>query len=241
MSGKDIQITRRSVGGNKTLLWALGGVVVLLVIVLVYLLSSTTLFVGEPTSDLERDRQLLLEGLKSNPDDPAVLITLAEVEFDLGKTGDSFEHGSKAAKLAPQDAPIQRRYAQLLIQDERYDEAMEILETLVLNAEDTGEIDVETQFLLGQIAREQGDTDLALKYLSVAVAGSPVAADIRLVYAGVLEEAGKDADAILQYQAVLKFIPDSAEAIAGLKRLGIEAEETSTTMPGGIPAPETTP
>ncbi|MHB1340769.1 MAG: tetratricopeptide repeat protein [Coriobacteriia bacterium] len=225
----------KRVGDRSTLLaWSLVGVIVLLAVAVGVLLNANSLFGGQPRSDLERDYDLLVDGLRENPDDPAVLMTLAEAEYDLGKTTDAFAHGVRAVEVAGESDGFRLRLSQLYIMDGRFDQAQQLLEAEL--ATESADTDSESYFLLGQVQRELGDLDAAVRSLAEAVRLTPVSADMRLVYAEALEEAEQIDEAIEQYQAALRFLPDSERAVAGLNRLGVEAEASTTaTMPGGIP------
>jgi tetratricopeptide (TPR) repeat protein len=211
-------------------------VIVLLAVVVGLLITSGSLFSDQPRSDLERDYQLLIEGLKQNPDNSAVLMTLAEVEYDLGKKTEAMGHAEKAVEVDPNSPGIQRRYAQLLIREERIDEARIVLEALLKDSDVTN--DAEVYFILAQIEREAGNLDTAIEHIDRAVRLQPVNGDMRIVYGGILEKAEKNDEAIEQYQEALRYLPNNEEAMAGLRRLGVEVEETTApVMPGGVPAP----
>jgi len=216
--------------------WALVAVISLLAVVIGLLVTSGSLFSTEPTSDLERDYQLLLEGLKANPENSAVLMSLAEVEYDLGKKADAMDHADKAVEVDPDNDAIQVRYSQLLIREERIDDARAVLEKLT---EDNDMLGDETVFfLLAQIEREAENYDTAIEHMSRAVELEPVNGDFRVVFGGIYEKADMKDEAIEQYEEALRFLPNNEEAMAGLRRLGVEVEETtSTVMPGGAPLP----
>lgn len=221
--------------GNQRLIWALLAVIVALAVLVVTLMSG--LFTDEVTSDRERDYRLLLEGLESNPENPAVLMTLAEVEYELGKTEEAFEHAEKAVEHAEGQATFFLRYAQLLIREDRIDEAKENLITANQLAQEGF---IEPKFLLAQVYANEGDTAQALQLIEEVLVVNPVAADIRVYYARVLEQDGQTDRAVEEYKNVLRFLPDNEEAIQALARLGVEWEPTDTTSPHGGDVPTET-
>lgn len=218
---------KRVISPQQAIPWILAGVAFLLVGVIAVLLASEGVFDSGPTSDAERDYLLLVEGLKKNPDDPAILMTLAEVEYDLGKKADAIAHAERAVKVAKDPEGWSVRLAALYIRDGQIEKAKAALETELKGGDGTN--DGEAYFLLGQVERDLGDIDAAIEALTKAVELMPVNADIRLVYAEVLEQAGKKQEAAVQFQAALKFLPGDERALAGLKRLGVEPEETTSS------------
>ncbi len=220
---------------NQRYIWVLAAVITALVVLIVYLTSG--LFVDEVTSDLERDYQLLLQGLETNPENPAVLMTLAEVAYDLGKTDEAFEYAEKALEFGGDQAAFQLRYGQLLIRAERIDEAKEAL--IVANELASGEF-TEPKFLLAQVYANEGENAQALLLLEEVLVVNPVAADVRVFYARVLEQDGQTDRAIEEYKTVLRYLPDNEESIDALARLGVEWETTGTAAPHGSEVPTAT-
>ncbi len=225
---------RRTDRGDLMTIGVLAGAIIVLVVVLGVLLSGV--LSDEPRSDAERDYELLLQGLKQHPDDPAVLMTLAEVEYELGKKGEAIAHAEKAVKVAGVTEGYRLRLAQLYILERRLEDAQEQIEAELKGKDTTS--DPEAHFLLGQVLRELGKVDDALDHLARACELEPVNADYRIVYAQTLETAGKEQEAIDQYREALRFIPDDPRAREGLERLGVKADETTgSAMPTGAPVP----
>lgn len=224
MSGRKPRV-KRVVSPQQATPWILAAVAVLLVGFIVALLASEGVFDAQPKSDAERDYLMLLKGLEQNPDDPAILMTLAEVEYDLGKKADAIAHAERAWKLTKQPEGYGARLAALYVRDGQLEKAKAALEGELKTGD--GSNDGEVYFLLGQVERELGNLDAAIKSLEKAVGIMPVSADVRLVYAEVLEQAGKKKEAAEQFQAALKFLPGNERALAGLKRLGVKPEEAT--------------
>ncbi len=220
---------RRVRGGTPPLVYALIGVVLFLIVVIAVLLFSDGFFSNEPKSQAERDYQLLLAGLKENPEDPAVLMTIAEVEMDLGKESEAREHAEKAWEFGSETPGIPFRYAQVMLQ-------LDDLEAAKKGVDKAIELDVqkgnaEPRFLLAQITRAEGDLEGAIVIMGEALEIGYMAADMRILYAEMLEEAGRTDEAIEQYKEALRYLPGDARAIDALERLGVTVEETETVNP----------
>lgn len=197
---------------------------------LVFLLVSGPLFSDGPTTDIERDYQLLVKGLAENPKDPAVLMSLAEVEYELGRTEDALKHAELALKYAEDGPYYNLRFATLMVREGELDRAVKSLEKEIELAEGA---DAEPYFLLAQVKSEQKEHDEAIELMQEGLGIEPNAADMRIVLGEIYERAGKTELAIGQFRAALKFLPDEQRAIDGLQRLGLSYEQTTTPDPHG--------
>ncbi|PKQ17162.1 MAG: hypothetical protein CVT67_01605 [Actinobacteria bacterium HGW-Actinobacteria-7] len=202
---------------TTVLTWAFLGTFIVVLAVIIGLLLTGTLFNTEPKTDTERDYQLLLDGLKRNPKNAALLMTLAETEWDLGRKGDARSHAEKAIANGAKESGIQLRYAQLMIKDNKLDIATKAVERELVVTEYKA---AEPYFLLAQIQAEQKKYDEAIKTMDKGLKIIPTAADMRVTYGEILEKADKKKRAIAQYTEALKYLPGNEDAIAGLKRLG---------------------
>ncbi|PKQ29967.1 MAG: hypothetical protein CVT60_02700 [Actinobacteria bacterium HGW-Actinobacteria-10] len=221
-----VRSTRRS---QSVIVWSLVGVVAMLVVSVTYLLLGGSLFSTTPQTDIERDYMLLTEALRTNPNDPAVLMTLAETEYELGKTADALEHGAKAVEVAPDTSGFAVRYAQLLLLEGEFDKAREQAEREI--ELDTDNNDAGARFILSQILFEAGETDAAIAMMEEGLAMDYTAADVRVVYGEMLAEAGEKERAITQFETALLFLPGNERAIQGLEALGVSYEATTTVDP----------
>lgn len=221
-----VRSTRRS---QSLIVWSLAGVVTLLIVAVVYLLLGGSLFGNTPQTDTERDYMLLTEALRTKPNDPAVLMTLAETEYELGKTADAMEHAAKAVKVAPEVPGYAVRYAQLLLLEGKLDKAREQAEREI--ELDKDETDAGARFILGQILFEAGETEEAIAAMEAGLAMDYTAADVRIVYGEMLAEAGEKDRAIAEFQTALLFLPGNTRAIDGLAALGVSYEATTTADP----------
>jgi len=220
---------KRIGGANKTVVWMLAGVAVVLVGALAYLVISSPLFSKEARTDADRDYMLLVEGAQKNPKDPAIQMTLAETEFRLGKKDDGLKRAARALKLAEEQAGYRTRYATLLVQVGELEKAKVVL---VEEIELAGEKDPEPHFLLAQVLSELGEDDAAIKTMESGLKLNPNAADMRIAFGRILENAKRKDDAIAQYQLALKYLPGDKAAIDALTRLGVTVEESTAPADG---------
>lgn len=212
---------------NTRLAVVLAGLIVVLVGVVVYLILGSPIFTSEPTTDAERDYQLLLEGLKKDPKNPAVLMTIAETEYLMGRKGQAMDHAEQAMKYGKDQKGLQIRYAQLLVQEKEYDKA---LKALKVEVELTDKASAEPYFLIAQVYAEKKDYKSALKNMKIGLGIAPQAADMRAVYADILVRSGKKKEGIEEYKEALKFLPNDPGIVAALKKLGVEVKETTSTV-----------
>ena len=218
---------RRVAGGPTPLMWALIAVIVALVVVIVVFLANSALF-NEPTA-VELARDEVLAALAEKPGDPNLMMMLAEIDYELGRTSEALDYGAQAATNASDTPTIHQRYAILLLKEERVEEAKTELESeLILNPQSA-----ESYFMLGQVERELGDIDAALAAFELALAIDPVNGDFRVLYAEALADAGRTDDAISAYESALEVLPDDERAIQGLAALGVTYEPTETVNPHG--------
>lgn len=224
---------RRKGGRQTTITYVLVGVAVLLVAAVAALLFTGDLFSSEPQTDAERDYQLLLKGLEKNPKDPAVLMTLAEAEFDLGKEREALGHARSAVVYAKEQPAYRLRYASLLLRVDDVETAKKMVQE---------EIDLKTKgdpepfFLMAQIERESGNLEEAEANIQKALDLVPTSADFIVVYGTILERQGKKDDAVAAYKGALKYLPDFQPALDGLKRLGVKPPESTESTAHSEPS-----
>lgn len=223
---RNLPKAHRRDGRNRVVGYALVAAVVLLVAVIGVLLAGGGLFTDEPSSDAERDYQLLLDGLKKKPNDPSVLMTLAETEYALGKKTDALEHAKRSVAKAGEQPAFRLRYAALLLQDGDKVEARKQAEAEIA-LETPG--DPEPFFLLAQIDRAEKKYREAQDNMEKGLAIEPMAADMIILYADILAESGNKEEAITQYKSALRFLPDDERAIRGLAALGVKVEPSTET------------
>ncbi len=122
---------------------------------------SGDLFDSQPDSQAERDYQLLVDGLSEDPENVAVLMTLAETEMDLGREAEAREHAEKAWELGADTPGIPLRYANVMVMLGENEAAVVALEKEI--ELDTLGNNVEPLFLLAQIQRDEGDLETAIE------------------------------------------------------------------------------
>jgi len=228
---------RSNRGGQRAVVWVLAGVVAALFAVIGMLLLGGPLFDDSPQSDLERDYALLTDALRSDPDNPAILITLAETEYELGRTGEALDHAAQAAEVSTSTPGFPVRYAQLLLLEGEYELAEQ---NARLEIElDTDEQNAGARFILGQILFESGQPEEAFEMMDAGLLIDYTAADMRIIYADMLAEAGEDDRAIEQYETALQFLPSDQRALDGLAALGVSYEATSNANPHETTGTET--
>lgn len=217
-------------GGRGPVIWVLAGAIVLLGVVLGVLILGGPLFSGQPRSGLDRDYEVLLNASRTDPDNPAVLMTLAEAQYDLGRERESLQSAAEAARIATSTAGIPLRYAQLLLlaKDLRGAEKWARKE---MSLESSAQPNAEARFVLGQVLFDEKKTNEALKVMSEGLALDPNAADVRVKYAEMLAASGKKKQAIDEFELALRFLPSDERAIRGLKGLGVSYEESATANP----------
>lgn len=220
---------RRVGGANATLAWVLVLAIMLLIGVLAILLYRGSMMTNRVTTDMERDYIILSKAAQDDPKNAAILMTLAETEYLLGKRDDAMSNAEKAVSLGGEQLGFRVRYATLLVQEGQLDEAVKQLEEEIELGKNK---DAEPYFLLAQIQLEQGD-DVGLKTMETALRIDPMAADMRATYAGVLEKAGKKDKAIAEYKAALKFLPGNQDIIDALARLGEKVDDAPAEDPHG--------
>lgn len=216
---------RRVGAADSRVMYALVGVAAVLIIAIGTILFGGPLFDNTPKTDTERDYDVLLKALSRDPKNVAVLMTLAETEYRLGKKTEALDHAKQGAELATSTAGIPMRYAQLLVQEGKLADAQKWTEAdLKLRKSN----DSEPRFLLAQILHDRGKTKEALAQMERGLKVSYQAADMRIVYAEMLADAGKKKDAEKQFREALRYLPDNERALKGLKDLGVSAEQTGT-------------
>lgn len=231
---------RRVGGTDQRLVQILIAVVGILIVAVAVILFGGPLFDDSPKTADERDIRLLINGLKSHPNDATVLMTLAETEYRLGKKADAMEHAAKAAKAGAKMVGIPRRYAQLLLQQDKLDDARKWAQTEI--GLDKAGTNIEARFLLAQILFKKGERKEALAMMKKALDADYMSADMRIVYAKMLAEAGKKKEAVAEYKEAMRFLPNDQRIVDGLAQLGVKVDKTekvSDPHGGKVPAGNT--
>lgn len=216
---------------ERRAVWILIAVVGVLLAAIGVLLFGGPLFDDSPNTDLERDYTQLLKGMQADPGNPAILMTLAETEYELGKKSDALDHAAKAIEVSDGAAGFPVRYAQLLLLEGDLGKAEEQARAEIKL--DTQETFAGPHFILAQILFEQDKVDEAIKEMEAGFVIDYTAADMRIVYAEMLAAAGERDRAVTEFETALRFLPSNQRAIDGLAALGVTYEATSTADPHG--------
>lgn len=224
---------RRAGGGHSRTIMVLVGIAVLLLAVIVVYLLNSSLF-REPTA-LDLAREELIAALEANPGDPGLLMSLAEVEYELGRRGDAFNHAEQAVANGPEVPNINMRYAMLLLKEEREEQAKTALEAeLALDP-----LSAETNFLMAQVLREMEDYEGALAAVQITLDKNYTDGDARILYAQILSDLGRTDEAIAAFNDANEILPGDERIVEGLAELGVSYEATETVNPHSTPATET--
>lgn len=218
----------RRVDSGHRLMLVLVAFIVVLAGALTYLVVVGAPFGGEAKSDVERDYELLVKGVAENPEDPATIMSLAEAEYELGREDEALEHAELAIEYAEGAQFYNMRYATMLVRSDRLEDAVAALETEI---EIAGEGDAEPYFLLAQIKADQKDLDAAIEAMGTGLRIEPNAADMRVVFGEIYQQAGEKDLAAEQFSTALRFLPDEQRAMEGLDRLGVAYEPSEGSSP----------
>jgi len=219
---------RRVSGGPSKVTYGLLGVVAVLIVVVGVLLLGGDLFNQTPQNDLERDHRMLVEALRDNPDNPGVLMTLAEVEYEMGRKRDAMDRAARASEVASATPGINVRYAQLLMLEERFEEAEAAANKEI---EIAGTRSGHPYFILAQVLRAQGRLDEAIAQVEIAIRIDYYAADMKILYGDMLVEADRKDEAIDQYNEALRYLPDDPRIVKALESLGVTVAPSDGSNP----------
>lgn len=182
-----------------------------------------------------------------DPDDALPLAALGRViAFRDGASNEdkqrAIELFTAALKLDPELASAHQSLGVVLLAFEQYPQAVEALE----NA-DRLDGNVETAYLLAQAHGELGNFDKAVTYAASAVEFAPDAsgADLRLLHARLLLQAGQADASAREFEQVATLVPDSPplrlEVVRGLLELGkpdaamVHMQWLLTELPNEVP------
>ncbi len=209
-----IQVPKKS--KNSVLPEQITIIVLLVAIVTIGLITVYKYIVKEPAlTPAAMDVKRLSSAVKANPSDQASRLLLA---FAYQREKD-YEHAiaeyNVALKNNPNEISALYNLGLIAIEQKKFDDAeknllkvLKLKDTHVLGAIALGEV---------YIAKEKYDD--AIKALDKAIAIQSTLAKPRILRAQAMEKKNNKKEALKEYNTVLKFIPDHAEALAGLNRL----------------------
>lgn len=216
---------------------AAGLLVVVLVAAVSFALYLQTL--GAPRSAAERDIERYKTAVAEQPKvldnyvKLAYAYAIADRYDDAMTTIDSAQRLTKAPQIQ-----VQLAKADILRAAERYDEAIGIYNKVASLAEEEYAVQsaelkkqqiayIPPNTTLASVLRgrgiakwDSGDTDGAIADLNAALDIEPTDAATMVRIGGYYAESGDTSMAVAAYRQALHFVPDSPEAIAGLRELG---------------------
>lgn len=191
-------------------------IVLLVAVVTIGLITVYKYMVKEPAlTPAAMDIKRFTSAVKANPSDQASRLLLAHAY----QRDRNYEHAiaeyNEALKTNPDELAALYNLGLIAIELKKYDEAEKHL-LKVLKLKDNHVLGA---IALGEAYIAQQKYDEAVKILDKAIAVQNTLAKPRILKAQALEKKGSKKEAIKEYQTVLRFIPDHAEALAGLNRL----------------------
>lgn len=221
---------------------ATGLLVLAISMVVVLLLSTAGLFFylstlnKAPRNEYERSQQVFETAVAENPKDANSWIGLALAESEAGNVEqalDVLERGEKATRskgFSSTRGDVLRKAKRYKEAIEAYSDAIEETDELKKRADaERAKVGVSLpiasdnyqHIYYGRAVcrKETGDLEGAVKDLLKALEAAPRITNSSLLLAECYEELGEYEKAEAAYQDVLRFIPDSPEALDGLERL----------------------
>jgi tetratricopeptide (TPR) repeat protein len=154
--------------------------------------------------------------LRLDPTDPKAHITLGQALWHENEKTEAMKQFRAGLKVTPDDTDALEGLAQAMVQLGRFDDA----ESLIKRELAVDPRSPEGHFDLGAILYHEQKLPEAISELRQAVDLVPDRPQFRIVLAKALEAAGQDQAALAEFQAAAKLAPNSAEAAAGIRRLG---------------------
>ncbi|MCD1261044.1 tetratricopeptide repeat protein [Paenibacillus athensensis] len=171
------------------------------------------------TSSQKRATQLEEQAVVK-PNDTNNQLELGWTYYEQGKYEQALEQFDQAYK-AGQSADAKYGIANAYMGLQRYAEAEKLLADLVETSPDNDAVLHD----LGVAEREQGQYADAESHFKRALELNYLSADLYYDAGLLYEKMNKPQQAIAHYEKCVDFVPDYAEARAGLKRLGVDAYE----------------
>lgn len=141
--------------------------------------------------DFARAKEILASAVEQSPTDPQAVFYLGVAESGLGETDAAIQHLEKALELEPKLSDAALNLSALLVDQQRYDEALSAAEKgLAVAPNDLGLLQNKALSLL-----MTGKEAEAAPLLAKVVEKSPDAEDVRFMYAQALLASGDEAAA----------------------------------------------
>lgn len=186
-------------------------------------------------NEISKAEEHIDKALKIFPEDPFHLEAKGFIEYEKGNKEEAKEYYKRAASSRYADKEVGRRslemmlriskelgdekdaaycQANLLILEEKYDDALSILEKLTLQSEEDAKFNK-----MGVIYYYKKDYQKALKYIEKAIEINPAEPGYYYNKGFYLEQLSKYRDAKENYEKALKINPNLIEAKMGLQTL----------------------
>lgn len=200
---------------SSLLKWIIVALIVAILVVGFLIAWSVFVTPQAPRSALERDLFVAQAKVKANPRDAQAHAELGAALFQLGRTGEAVKEYKKALTLSPKGTGFHFGLGLIYRSQGKLDLAIKEFkrENAIVPNHDVF-------YYLGEIYKQRKQYDLAIEAYQNAIKTGSFDADAHFGLATVYEMKGEKELAKKEYQETLRFVPDHAGALAGLKRLG---------------------
>jgi tetratricopeptide (TPR) repeat protein len=154
--------------------------------------------------------------LRLDPDDPKAHITLGQALWQKDEKSEAMEQFQAGLRVIPDDIDGLEGLARGMLELGRLDDA----ESLIRRELESDPELAEAHFDLGSILYRKHELPEAIGELQLAVRRVPDRVQFHIVLAKALEAAGQNQAALAQFKVAMELEPKSAEAAAGIRRLG---------------------
>jgi len=163
------------------------------------------------TGDLESAVPSYLKAAELDPEKASAVLEIAETLERAGETSRAVELYTAYSEAHPEDAAVLERIGFLLLDSDRGEEAIALLERVVRDSPT-----VANRVALGEAYGRAGQTEKAFTLWAEAAAADPSAVDVRMRLATALLKADRCVQAGPHFIAVTKLAPTRADAWNGL-------------------------
>ncbi len=204
---------------RKILLYSTIALAFGIIVVLAIMLKQVFMGTDRPTNPAEQAYVVAKALVAQKPKDPDALFRLAKAEGDMGRTGDAIEHLKKAISIQPGAPMLHYTLAQVYQNTGKDDEAIKEYKEELRVTEERNEL---AWFELGAIFNKKKDYAQAAACLQKALTRMESGADAHYQLGKAYEGLGRDDLAVKEYEEVLKYIPDNADAQFAIQQLQLK-------------------
>ena len=174
-------------------------------------------------SDAQKQIEHLREQIRLDPKNVELRVAVAQYFFTAGRLQETVAQSSEALKLDSDHQGAHYLRALAYAQLGKTDEATADLEHIVALNRDNPMAEVDQRlesvyYELGTLYANSGKPAQAVTALRSALAINKTDADAWNALGQALHQLGQDKDAVEAYQQAVRFVPDFAEAFAGLEK-----------------------